>query len=117
MTIESLRLLSNNQLNELVAKACGWKQGPCGCGFIWCDKRIRWFAPDNIWHSYIPDFSENLNAMHGLEAAMDSELSMTWMSNLSLAVHGVDDKDTVNMMQASARQRAEAYVLTMGKSD
>ena len=65
-----------------------------------------------------PNYLCDLNAMHEVEKAwIIGELEPIWIAELSIAVHGRSPrKHTSNeMVRATAAQRAEAFLRTIGK--
>ena len=110
--------MTNEQINIAIAEACGWKY-----------EKNETHAPDGaFWWSKnpeFPDYCNNLNAMHEAESRFisDSSSAMTY-AMLLLRVRGlavVSEYDELNFdycwhaCHATARQRAEAFLKTIGK--
>lgn len=97
-----------------IAIACGAKVVMCSCGL-----RIR----DAITQKHIPDYLNDLNAMHSAEMKFVSVSDVldrrSYMSNLMKAVDVNPDMQRWSFIQdfilchATARQRAEAFIKTL----
>ena len=98
--------MTDEEINQRIAEACGWTKSDKG----W------WFNADdsNGGDLFCPGYTTDLNAMHEAEQ---------W-----LFAQGVDHADYGNVLQrvlrrngdlwlfvATARQRAEAFLRTLGK--
>lgn len=122
--------MTKAQINIAIAEACGWKRvretayGPMGCppgSDLSC-------TSDDFFRTRmcpVPNFHENLDAMHEAESRFISDASsaMTY-AMLLLRVRGlavVSEYDELNYdycwhaCHATARQRAEAFLRTIGK--
>lgn len=96
--------MNDEQINRLIAEACGWKY-----------VNNETHAPDgSFWRSKgleIPDYCNDLNAMHEVEMTLANDPKFH-------AYEAVLDK-VVPLSQrwifATARQRAEAFLRTIGK--
>ena len=95
--------MTNEQINAAIAEACGWKavcvDGDSGYykGF---DNGAE-LRPD------LPDYCNDLNAMHEVEETLpDGEL---WTMKYNLPSQGGLE------FRSTARQRAEAFLRTLGK--
>jgi len=89
------------QINVAVAEACGW---------IDVSARHRsGKAPnaDYIGHEFIPDYCNDLNAMHEAEKM----LNPAQIEDYVIEVMGFSHEPIF----ATARQRAEAFLRTLGK--
>jgi hypothetical protein len=85
--------MKDKQINEAIATACGWDHKPINCGGA--------------------DFCNDLNAMHEAEASLANDpdqwwLFVEWLTDICVA--GV-----ALCISATARQRAEAFLKTLGK--
>jgi len=98
--------MTDDQIDERIAEACGWTEvGECENGGF----RLRGFPP-NRYEAHrkpIPNYCNDLNAMHEAEKALTVEQWHDYVnfmpSRWECAVH------------ATARQRAEAFLRTLGK--
>lgn len=80
---------------------------------------------DGIAYYPLPDYLNDLNAMHEVERGLDDDLDCKYVNNLAEIVRPEyrDSDDmfyksstwTLRLVTASAAQRAEAYLRTIGK--
>jgi hypothetical protein len=112
---EKGKAVTDQQINEAIALACGW---------IYYD---GWHHPDG--RNELPNYCADLNAMHEAEKTLkdvafyDSKvryvheiLCITVWSGKYPVGHRVSDADIRNALCfATARQRAEAFLRTIGK--
>ena len=100
-----------------IAEACGWKPGKCPCGEDICN---AWKTPAGDNWEYVPDYLNDLNAMHEAEKVLTYEQAEEFVEQLYLA----DQKNNLaenpppwrfNVASATAAQRAEAFLKTIGK--
>ncbi|CAB5224874.1 hypothetical protein UFOVP742_25 [uncultured Caudovirales phage] len=104
--------MTDEQINAAIAEACGWKEvrvnGNTGVykGF---DNGAE-LRPD------IPDYCTDLNAMHEAEKVLTKAQWEDFIEYLSNGFFSVSDvwKDVCH---ATARERAEAFLRTLGKWD
>lgn len=94
--------MTNKQINAAIAKLCGLEVQPQDSfGF-------KGF-------NHIPDYCNDLNAMHEAEQALApknwNRFSETWWNYY----HHLLDGDVQKIIHATARQRAEAFLRTLGK--
>jgi hypothetical protein len=128
--------MTNEEMNIAIAEACGldviqnphgykdrpeaWKTGlftPKAAK----QRRISW--PSSATVKVIPDYCNDLNAMH--EAERTSTIfkswraTKTWMDNLCICSDlgrlPESAPDWAFVLQASSAQRAEAFLKTLGK--
>lgn len=91
--------MTNEQINIAIAKACGWSNNDIERGYTLCQ-----------FSESVPDYCNDLNAMHEAEMMLKSEDCHTYgcyCSNLY--------EDFGNTVSLTARQRAEAFLKTIGK--
>ena len=93
--------MTDQQINQAIAEACGItgkdKYGPL------------YKTPDG-WVVDCPQFSTDLNAMHEAETVLrDKELLFEYGMHISNSHH------YEYLLRATARQRAEAFLRTLGK--
>lgn len=87
--------MTNEQINVAIAEACGWKGCP-ECNDPICE--------DN----FIPNYCKNLNAMHQAEWSLTDD-------QLWRMAREIERNDEQWYFRATARQRAEAFLRTLGK--
>lgn len=110
--------MTDQEINEAIAKACGWTFGPTRTDGI-----PEWHRPDgSVCNSgVLPDFCNDLNAMHDAEVLLENEIAeadqyYTTLAELTMA----DDEELCTSVRyrylanATARQRAEAFLRTKG---
>jgi len=91
--------MTNEQINAAIAEACGRKRRPDG----------DWY-PDNgsAGTQAIPNYCTDLNAMHEAEKGLeDPDCYEEWLADVC--------GGTSYLFHATARQRAEAFLRTLGK--
>lgn len=115
MNLEQVRTLTDEQLRIRVAELCGWKYGPCPCGAcivhekVWCrDGKPPYYNSIDM----LPDYPRDLNAMHEAWELLSEEQRLQITDKLVTIQSCLPDKDRF-VVGATARQRAEAFVLAM----
>ena len=86
--------MNPEQQRIAIAEACGWKTG---------------YRDPEAWHP-LPDFLHDLNAMHEAEKVLTNEQLEVYCNILHKPNHGV-----YWAIHATASQRAEAFLRTIGK--
>lgn len=98
--------MTDEQINAAIAKACGWEQIASNIWFhIKGAPNVRYAAPD---------FCTDLNAMHEADKIVTSDCNLTYANQLA-RITDVQYSDDPSFFCATARQRAEAYLRTLGK--
>lgn len=112
--------MTDKEINRAIAEHIGWtifSQDPNGVV-------KSWKAPTGeIWPDvYAPlNFTENLNHMLCIETKLPVVCYFCWIDNLCLITNGpLSENDgsyneVSKMLLATPRQRAEAYLRTVGK--
>lgn len=95
--------MTDEQINEAIAEACGLKK-PC--------RKVKlndkgFFITQ---HAKLPNYCHDLNAMHEAEATLSIEQLYRMEAHLKQMAGAV-------CFRATARQRAEAFLRTLGKWD
>lgn len=90
--------MNDEEINIAIAEACGWKICPFG----------EPLQP-KTWRSALdlPDYCRDLNAMHEAEKTLNGTAMRVYEALLN-----PDDGFAIH---ANARQRAEAFIRTIGK--
>jgi hypothetical protein len=88
--------MTDEQINVAIAEACRWDKFPDG------------------YYDSIPTYCGDLNAMHEAEQLILPKFSHFYANKLAL-ITGVDCSDETAFFCATARQRAEAFLKTLGK--
>lgn len=94
--------MTNAQINIAIAEACGWKPTTDG-GICWDCNGSPIGTP--------PDYCNDLNAMHEAEKIFDNALYCRYIDEL--CTQAIKGKNC--MYLATAAQRAEAFLKTIGK--
>ncbi len=89
--------MNDNEINIAIAEACGWRPDKRGLGWL---SPHGYYAPE-------PDYLTDLNAMHSAEETLNSEQLDEYHVQLIMK--------TYRIYRATARQRAEAFLRTLGK--
>jgi len=96
--------MTDEQINIAIAEVCGWKY-----------EKNETHAPDGaFWWSKnpeFPDYCNDLNAMHEAEKIFDNALYCRYIDEL--CTQAIKGKNC--MYLATAAQRAEAFLKTVGK--
>ena len=88
--------MTDQQINKAIAEACGWP------------------ILDNPPKGFYPDYCSDLNAMHEAEKTLFPYYATVYANKLA-KVTGAEMSDDTDYFCATARQRAEAFLLTLGK--
>ncbi len=102
--------MTEEQINIAIAEACGWSKDDIERGYTLCQ-----------FSENIPDYLNDLNAMHEAErVVLDQGLQDHWLDTLvevvvGKNVHWSDYHCFPQVNRASAAQRAEAFLKTIGK--
>ncbi len=92
--------MTDEQINAAIAEACGWTPDNRGLGWL---SPHGYYAPE-------PDYCSDLNAMHEAEKTLtDDQREVFYPRNLGAW------QRPINVIYATARQRAEAFLRVMGK--
>lgn len=98
--------MTDAQINQAIAEACGWGWFQKICTGELLGKFVEEKGPLRS----IPDYCDDLNAMHEAEKVLDTiEQGHYWDHLKDLTDEGFDQ------LHATARQRAEAFLRTLGK--
>lgn len=104
--------MTDDQINTAIAEACGWTEiQECTC---W-DDVSRGKAPGKIGLKHIEDYCNDLNAMYEAEKSLKGyEQIHTYVWHLN---NRKDWETDFKLMEVhiSARDRAEAFLRTLGK--
>jgi len=112
--------MTDQQINAAIAEACGWTDihdsGPWHNHTLWGYPPIKPGQGGNAY-KYLPNYCTNLNAMHEAEKVLikDRNSYLTTLAGLVEVDHlrGLDADWP--WVCATARQRAEAFLRTLGK--
>lgn len=122
LTLDAIKKMSDEELRVKVAELCAWtkvRKTPENSGLC------RWIGnpPSHLdvgWGEFsrLPDFSRDLNAMHEAEGLLTEEQqakyydSLTWEA-FGCGLHSITHRNEKVKISATARQRCEAFILTL----
>lgn len=111
--------MTDEQINQRIAEACGWK---CAGHPDQLKATEGWefgyqfvLQPDGqlVTHNSIPNYCTNLNAMHDALMTLKDYSMRKYYTQMLEAV--VDEPLRFYAIASTARQRAEAFLRTLGK--
>jgi hypothetical protein len=100
--------MTDKQINAAIARECGWTE---------IRDNVVGKAPGETANRvmFLPNYSTSLNAMHEAEKVLApsnwNQFSEKWWNYY----HHLLDGDVHKTIHATARQRAEAFLRTLGK--
>lgn len=101
--------MNDEEINTAIAEVCGWKEVE-----PWLNGN-RCFELNQSVCGYriedLPDYCNCLNAMHKAEKIFKGGMRNTYDANLII----ISERDYCFVWEMSARQRAEAFLKTVGK--
>ena len=102
--------MTPEQQRIAIAKACGWMQSRSSMwdGWWYQKKGKRTYQP------LVPDYCNDLNAMHEAEKTLNQNLAAEYARMLTSAAWQ-SEQPTFAPMTATAAQRAEAFLRTINK--
>ena len=109
--------MNPEQQRIAIAEACGWFAREDKDGFwraVDASGNMThelWMSERNVWSAGIPDYLNDLNAMHEAEKVL---VRLQWVSYLR-RLQTLCDESVTWPIHATASQRAEAFLRTIGK--
>ena len=100
--------MTDDQINAAIAEVCGWKK-PSRKTVL---NEKGFFVTQHAQSA--PNYCTDLNAMHEAEKKLVGGISAEYAEHL-LEVTGRNWSDDIQFFCATARQRAEAFLRTLGK--
>jgi hypothetical protein len=100
--------MTDEQMRVAIAEACGWKDPTCEV----MDMQIN---PDGKLWTAIPDYPNDLNAMHEAIMAQPVKIRMSINDKLMHMLNPEAPYLLDKTINATARQRSEAFLRTLGK--
>jgi len=99
--------MTDEQINAAIAKACGWKpkEETSGVPWLWIRTNVNSIVESTI--EPLP-YCTDLNAMHEAEWSLTDD-------QLWRMAREIERNDEEWYFRATARQRAEAFLRTLGK--
>lgn len=104
--------MSPEQQRIVIAEACGWTEiSDWGAG------GINGQDPGKLWVGLqvIPDYLNDLNAMHEAVQILDGYMMLKFATELIFVTSGPGTGGSFSHVNATAAQRAEAFLRTIGK--
>jgi hypothetical protein len=99
--------MTDDQINAAIAEACGWKHHADGRHY-YNGKHLLWRTGKDL-----PNYCTDLNAMHEAEKVMTDEQCVFVRMHLRERLE--NNPASRYVWNATARQRAEAFLRTLGK--
>lgn len=118
--------MKDEEINRAIAEACGWKRVTLGTQSRFDKEPRGWLSPKHeSWNCAVgepPNYTKSLNACHEMELQLKggrqdehSEVS-AYIENLtSVCADCLESTWDWDLIHATARQRAEAFLRTIGK--
>jgi hypothetical protein len=118
--------MSDEQINIAIAEACGWKEIQSSHAPVEFGRRPHgWKRTEHgnrTLETQIPDYCNDLNAMHEAGETLDNDFYFAVnLYHLIIPQGDQYDDHTITwsiankLIRATARQRAEAFLKTLGK--
>lgn len=104
-----------DSINNTIAEACGWKN----IGYHGQEQGWLGDSPDGHWQYSVPDYVNDLNAMHEAEKTIPLTRIKTYREHLeTICTHREFSSRNIKVgpvtaISATAAQRAEAFLKTM----
>ena len=117
--------MKEEQQRIKIAEACGWTAEQNSNGYWRAVNKKHgnavelWLSEQNVWSLGIPDYLNDLNAMHEAINTLDQIQMMEFYNNHIYDVvcnnrTSYSGMDHANVCNATAAQRAEAFLKTLG---
>ena len=105
--------MTDKEINHCIAELCGWTE--IHDSGIWHNFKPWGYPPEKPGqggnsYNFLPDYCTDLNAMHEVENRLEAKTSMMFGGWLLAICKGKNAT-----WHATARQRAEAFLRTLGK--
>lgn len=103
--------MNPEQQRIAIAEACGWKRVNSVRGSL-LPMEFRVDSIGDVWtclETQMPDYLNDLNAMHEAEQSIPEGLTAYWIELVNIC------GSLIPASVASAQQRAEAFLKTIGK--
>jgi hypothetical protein len=112
--------MTDEQINIAIAEACGWNPPPEGMGNM-THGGGKFMSSEEWRKSHLPNYCNDLNAMHEAEATLDFEQAELFEDELCDVTFKNNDglenplPCRFSVCHATSRQRAEAFLKTIKK--
>ena len=105
--------MTDEQINAAIAEACGWTEiQKCVCSH-----KLEGY-PNNfeIYKMPVPNYCADLNAMHDAEVLIqDRNKYLNILAGVAEPIDSLPEEHDWAFTRATAYQRAEAFLRTLGK--
>jgi hypothetical protein len=111
--------MTNEQINQRIAEACGWTECRLVARVVLSalrDPVAYGIPPNGTYEIACLNYSTDLNAMHEAERHISRDIWNVYINQLA-KVTGAEESTDRSFLCAPARQRAEAFLRTLGKWD
>ena len=102
--------MTDEQINQRIAEACGWTDFVVHPQF-----GLMGASPDTRIQTAVDYYTADLNAMHEAEKVLGKKLSEYGNQLCEMTIVSKDDFPECYIWHATARQRAETFLRTIGK--
>jgi hypothetical protein len=106
--------MTDQEINAAIAEWCGWQDiyavNNKLCGL---PPHGYFKASEMMYHTDIPDYLNDLNAMHKAEDTLTPDQLTEYCNRLTAPVSAVGIPHKSKGIRATARQRAEAFLRTL----
>lgn len=99
--------MTDEQINQRIAEACGWKPKR--------QTKLTRTGHFKVSYENPPEYCSDLNAMHEAEKVLGNRLGAYGELLCEMTVVSERDFAECYIWHATARQRAEAFLRTLGK--
>ncbi len=112
--------MTENEQRIAIAEACGWKRTRIGTQSKSDPEPRGWLAPNRREFRIIPDYLNDLNAMHEAEKTLKNKgEALIYSNHLRKLQEALPEQEGADINRwrwhASAARRAEAFLRTIGK--
>lgn len=111
--------MTDQEINAKIAEACGWEDvAPLK------ENLNVWIGKHGGYYQNLEEYCNDLNAMHEAEETLTLEqwdfmfgylVSIRWKNTSEDERRGLGSQKHLSPARATARQRAEAFLRTLGK--
>ena len=102
--------MTNEQINIAIAKACGWYEKDNESEICWTRDELTYCLHEDK----LPNYCNELNAMHEAEKTLNN-ITAAEYARILTSIAWQSDQPVYAPITATSRQRAEAFLKTIGK--
>ena len=106
--------MDEQQQRIKIAEAYGYYNINAKCWRAWFNEEVN--GKLSVVEKTVPDYLNDLNAMHDAIESLSYQDQVDWVYTLGevLGFRNRNDWNEITMLQATAEQRAEAFLRTLG---